>query len=193
MKSIAVFCGASEGNNERIINQAYELGKVLAQNKIKLVYGAAKIGLMGQVSKGVMDHKGLVIGVIPEFLKTKEVVSDLVSELIVTKTMHKRKELMYDLSEGFMIIPGGFGTMDEFFEIATWGQLGLHPKPIGILNTNGYYDALIAQCKSMVTSGFLKQENLDAILIDSDIEGLLNKMNNFKPLPIPKWLNRERL
>ncbi len=193
MKSIAVFCGASLGNDKQIIAEAYRLGKLFAEKEIVLVYGAAKIGIMGEVSKAVLDNNGKVIGVIPEFLKTKEVFSSGLSELIITKTMHERKELMYDRSEGFMIIPGGFGTLDEFFEIATWGQLGLHSKPIGILNTNGYYDALILQCKTMVDCGFLKKENLDAIIVNDDIEVLLDKMNNFKPLPVPKWLNRDRL
>lgn len=193
MKSIAVFCGSSEGNDSLIISEAYVLGKTLARQQIALVYGAAKIGIMGQVAKGAIDNNGEVIGVIPDFLKTKEIVHADLTELIVTKNMHDRKVLMYDKSDGFMIIPGGFGTMDEFFEITTWGQLGLHTKPIGILNTNGYYDALIEQCKMMVERGFLKQENLDAVVVDNTIDGLLEKMNNFKPLPAPKWLNLDRL
>ena len=127
------------------------------------------------------------------FLKTKEIVHDELDELIVTENMHDRKVIMYEKSDGFIIIPGGFGTMDEFFEITTWGQLGLHTKPIGILNSSGYYDALIAQCKTMVDKGFLKQENLDAVVVDVTIEGLLKKMNEFKPLPKPKWLNLDRL
>lgn len=193
MKSIAVFCGSSLGNSKTIIDVAYSLGKTLAENNIDLVYGAAKIGIMGQVAQGAMDHDGAVIGVIPDFLKTKEIVSEELSELIVTKNMHDRKVILYERSDGFMIIPGGFGTMDEFFEIATWGQLGLHGKPIGILNIDGYYDSLIAQGKTMVKKGFLKQDNLDAILVDDSIEGLLKKMHNFKPLPKPKWLNLDRL
>lgn len=193
MKSIAVFCGASLGNDEQIVSTAYTLGETLAKQNITLVYGAAKIGIMGQVAKGATDANGTTIGVIPEFLKTKEIVHNELSELIVTTNMHDRKVLMYEKSDGFMIIPGGFGTMDEFFEIATWGQLGLHTKPIGILNINGYYDALIAQCDTMVARGFLKQEHRDAIVIDITIEGLLEKMNNFKPLPAPKWLKKEGL
>ncbi len=193
MKAIAVFCGSSEGNDSKIISEAYTLGKILASKQITLVYGAAKIGIMGQVAKGTIDNNGKVIGVIPDFLKTKEIVHADLTELIVTKNMHDRKVLMYDKSDGFMIIPGGFGTMDEFFEITTWGQLGLHTKPIGILNTNGYYDALIKQCEMMVERGFLKQENLDAVVVDTTIDGLLEKMNNFKPLPAPKWLNLDRL
>lgn len=193
MKSISVFCGSSEGNDEIIIYEAYQLGKTLAYKKISLVYGAAKIGIMGKVADGVIDNGGNAIGVIPIFLKTKEIVHEYLTELIVTDNMHDRKVIMYEKSDGFIIIPGGFGTMDEFFEITTWGQLGLHTKPIGILNTNGYYDALIAQCKMMVKRGFLKQENWDAVVVDDGIEGLLKKMNNYKPLPAPKWLNKERL
>ena len=193
MKSISVFCGSSEGNDEKIISEAYQLGETLAHQNIALVYGAAKIGIMGKVAQGVIDNKGKTTGVIPHFLKTKEIVNQHLTELIVTDSMHDRKVIMYEKSDGFIVIPGGFGTMDEFFEITTWGQLGLHTKPIGILNTNGYYDALIAQCKMMVERGFLKQENLDAVVVDTTINGLLEKMNNYKPLPAPKWLNKEGL
>ena len=193
MNSISVFCGSSDGNDEKIISEAYQLGHVLAIRNIALVYGAAKIGIMGRVAQGVIDSRGEVIGIIPVFLKTKEIVHTELTELIVTENMHDRKVIMYEKSDGFIIIPGGFGTMDEFFEITTWGQLGLHTKPIGILNINGYYDALIAQCKMMVERGFLKQENLDAVVVDSTIGGLLEKMNNYKPLPAPKWLNKEGL
>ena len=193
MKGIAVFCGSSKGQDQVIIDEAYALGKILAEREIALVYGAAKIGIMGEVAQGVLDHQGTAIGVIPNFLKTKEIVHDELDELIVTENMHDRKVIMYEKSDGFIIIPGGFGTMDEFFEITTWGQLGLHTKPIGILNSSGYYDALIAQCKTMVDKGFLKQENLDAVVVDVTIEGLLKKMNEFIPLPKPKWLNLDRL
>ncbi len=193
MKSISVFCGSSEGNDAKIISTAYTLGKTLAQKNITLVYGAAKIGIMGKVALGTIDANGKTIGVIPHFLETKEIVHTELTELIVTDNMHDRKVIMYDRSDGFIIIPGGFGTMDEFFEITTWGQLGLHTKPIGILNVNGYYNALINQCKMMVERGFLKQENLDAVVIDTTIEGLLEQMKNYVPLPAPKWLNKERL
>lgn len=189
MKSIAVFCGSSLGNNKQIIEDAYNLGKILAERSITLVYGAAKIGIMGTVADGVIENNGNTIGVIPHFLSTKEIVHEHLTELIKTETMHDRKVIMYEKSDGFIIIPGGFGTMDEFFEITTWGQLGLHTKPIGILNLEGYYDALIAQSKTMVQKGFVKQEHFDAVLVDTTIEGLLEKMHNFKPLPKPKWLN----
>ncbi|MBT8252376.1 MAG: TIGR00730 family Rossman fold protein [Flavobacteriaceae bacterium] len=193
MKSVAVFCGSSEGNDQRIIDTAYKLGQILACEGLSLVYGAAKIGLMGQVARGAIEKDGKIIGVIPDFLQNKEIVSDGLSELIITKNMHDRKVIMYDRSDGFLIIPGGFGTMDELFEIATWGQLGLHTKPIGILNVQGYYDNMISQFKVMVHHGILKQENLDALLVDRDIDKLLNKMKNFIPRPQPKWLDKDRL
>ena len=193
MKSISVFCGSSEGSDEYIISQAYKLGVAFTKNNITLVYGAAKIGIMGQVAKGVLDHNGKIIGVIPEFLKLKEVYHPNLTELIVTENMHERKVIMYERSEGFMILPGGFGTMDEFFEITTWGQLGLHTKPIGILNLNGFYDHLLALANTMVEKGFLKQANLDALVIDKSIEGLLDKMNNYKSIATPKWLNKEQV
>jgi len=193
MKSISVFCGSSEGNNQIIIDTAYNLGSVLANRDITLVYGAARIGIMGRVAQGAIDQNGKTIGIIPNFLRTKEIVNNELTELVVTQNMHDRKVIMYEKSEGFIIIPGGFGTMDEFFEITTWGQLGLHTKPIGILNVDGYYDSLISQCKVMVEQGFLKQENLEAVVVDSTIDGLLYKMNNYIPLPAPKWLNKEGL
>ena len=193
MKSISVFCGSREGNDPKIISEAYKLGQTLANQNITLVYGAAKIGIMGKVAQGTIDNGGDVVGIIPVFLKTKEIVHTQLTELVITENMHDRKVIMYEKSDGFIIIPGGFGTMDEFFEITTWGQLGLHTKPIGILNINGYYDALIAQCKMMVERGFLKQVNLDAVVVDTTIDGLLDKMNNYIPLPAPKWLNKSGL
>lgn len=193
MKSISVFCGSSEGNDEFIISQAYLLGVEFAKKDITLVYGAAKIGIMGQVAKGVIDNRGKTIGVIPGFLKLKEVYHQNLTELLVTDNMHERKVIMYERSDGFMILPGGFGTMDEFFEITTWGQLGLHTKPIGILNLNGFYNDLLELADTMVKKGFLKQVNLDAVVVDTTIGGLLDKMNNYKALPTPKWLKKEQI
>tara|TARA_R110000868_G_scaffold67368_1_gene200090 strand:- start:32413 stop:32994 length:582 start_codon:yes stop_codon:yes gene_type:complete len=193
MKSISVFCGSSEGNDAFIISQAYKLGVEFAKRRVTLVYGAAKIGVMGQVAKGVMDNHGKTIGVIPEFLKIKEVYHPNLTELTVTGTMHERKVFMYEKSDGFIVLPGGFGTMDEFFEITTWGQLGLHKKPIGILNLNGFYNDLLALADTMVKKGFLKQANLEAVVVDTNIEGLLDKMNNYKPLSTPKWINMEQI
>ncbi len=193
MKNIAVFCGSSLGTDQSIIDSTYNLGITLAAKNITLVYGGARIGLMGKVAQGVLDKKGKVIGIIPEFLQTREIVSNDLTELITTSNMHDRKVIMYEKSDGFIIIPGGFGTMDEFFEISTWGQLGLHSKPIGILNTNGYYNDLIKQIKKMVDIGFLAEANYNAILVSNTIEDLLEQMANFKPLPKPEWLDVSKL
>ncbi|HET8809811.1 MAG TPA: TIGR00730 family Rossman fold protein, partial [Flavobacteriaceae bacterium] len=141
--SIAVFCGSSVGNDPKISEDAYELGKIMAQRKITLIYGGSKLGLMGQVAKGVLENGGKAIGVIPGFLKTKEVAHEGLTELIVTKNMHDRKLKMQELSDGMIALPGGFGTMEEFFEILTWAQLGLHQKPIGLLNSASFYDDLL--------------------------------------------------
>ncbi len=128
---------------------------------------------------------------IPEFLKRKEVYHDGLSELIITQNMHDRKLKMHELSDGILMLPGGFGTLEEFFEMLTWAQLGLHPYPIAVLNTKGFYDELLQMMKKMVEKGFVKTENLDAILVDNDIDTLLEKMKAFNPLPMPQWMTKE--
>lgn len=193
MKSIVVFCGSSEGNDPSVPTEAYILGKTLAQRELILVYGAAKIGIMGKVAQGALDHNGTVIGVIPHFLKVKEVLHPGLSELIVTENMHQRKLKMHELSDGIIMLPGGYGTLEEFFEMLTWAQLGLHPFPIGILNTNGFYNPLIQMLQSMVAQGFVKQENYDMLLIDTTIDGLLGQMEQYVPLPVPKWIQKDLL
>lgn len=192
IKSIAVFCASSDGNDAIISDESYRLGKILAQRNINLVFGGSKLGLMGKVAAGSLNHGGKVIGVIPDFLKTKEVVHPDLSELFTTRDMHERKLKMHELSDAFIALPGGFGTFEELFEIITWGQLGLHKNPIGLLNINGFYDELIAMLKTMVRKELLKKENFDMLLIAEDIGELLEKMHNFKPLPVPKWLNKEQ-
>jgi len=193
LQSICVFCGSSEGNNVEVIDKAFVLGEKLAQQEITLVYGAAKIGVMGKVAEGVISNNGKVIGVIPEFLKLKEVVHLGLTELITTDNMHQRKMKMHDLSDGFITLPGGFGTLEELFEIITWSQLGLHQKPIGLLNINGFYDHLLKLLENMVQNGFLKKENYELLLVDDTIESLLDKMRQFKPTQVPKWLKPERM
>lgn len=192
IKSIAVFCGSSTGNDESIVAESYRLGEVMAKKSITLVYGGSKLGLMGQVAEGALNNNGKVIGVIPDFLKTREVVHTGLTSLIITKDMHERKLKMHELSEGFIALPGGFGTFEELFEIVTWGQLGLHRNHIGLLNINGFYDDLIAMLKTMVRKEMLRKENFEMLLIAENIEELLEKMHNFKPLPVPKWLNKDQ-
>ncbi|RIA10021.1 hypothetical protein OE09_1868 [Flavobacteriaceae bacterium MAR_2010_72] len=192
LTSVAVFCGSSEGNDTAIISQAKALGKKLAEENITLVYGAAKIGIMGKVAQACLEHHGKVIGVIPEFLKKKEVVHLGLHKLITTKNMHQRKLKMHELSDGFITLPGGFGTLEELFEIITWSQLGLHQKPIGLLNVNGFYDDLIKMLETMAVKGFLKMENLELLIVADQIDTLLEKMKAFKPKRTPKWLKVER-
>ncbi len=188
-KNICVFCGSGNGNDNVIIEQANELGKILAQKNLTLVYGAAKIGIMGIVAQAALDNNGSVIGIIPEFLKTKEVVHTGLSQLITTKNMHDRKLKMQEVSDAFIALPGGIGTLEELFEIFTWLQLGLHQKPIALLNSNGFYDSLIAMLQTMVKKGFVAKETFNLLLIDDTIEGLLLKINEFVPPGIPKWLS----
>ena len=179
MKSIVVFCGSSDGDNEAFVTDAYALGKILAEQEITLVYGGARIGLMGKVAQGALEANGKVIGVIPDFLKEREVYHSGLTELIITKDMHERKMLMHELTAGVIMLPGGYGTLEEFFEMLTWGQLNLHQKPIGILNTDGFYDDLLAVLQKMVNRGFVKQQNYDMILVDTSIQGLLTKMESY--------------
>jgi len=192
MKSIAVFCGASMSNDSVLNQEAYSFGKVMATEELQLIYGGAKIGLMGNVASGVLDNGGKAIGVIPDFLTSKEVVHTDLSELIITETMHERKLKMHELSDGIVALPGGFGTLEELFEMLTWAQLGLHKKPIGILNVNGFYDDLLNFIEVMIAKGLLKPSYKQLLLVAETAEELLKKMDDFKPLPVPKWMNKNQ-
>jgi uncharacterized protein (TIGR00730 family) len=193
VKSVVVFCGSSSGRNPIYEDMAYQIGRMIAERSIKLIYGGAKIGLMGQVANGALHHDAQVIGVIPYFLKTKEIVHDELTKLFVVDSMHERKQKMHELSDAIIALPGGFGTLEELFEMLTWGQLGLHPKPIGILNVNGFYDALVMQADKMVQEGFLKQEDRNMLLVADTIEQLFELIENYIPKAVPKWLNNEQI
>lgn len=187
MKSICVFCASSLGNHPVYGQTAFELGEILAENGIELIYGGAQVGLMGKVANGALSKKGKVTGVIPEFLKTKEIEHKGLSELILVKTMHERKALMHDRSDAFIALPGGFGTMEELFEILTWAQLSLHQKPIGILNVNGYYDPLIQLVDKMIEEELLRNEYRGMLLVSDSIEDLLSQMNLYEVPITTKW------
>lgn len=167
---------------------AYNLGVTLADSGINLVYGGAKIGLMGAVADGALSKNGKVTGVIPGFLQTKEVAHEGLTELIVVDSMQTRKLKMSELSDGVIALPGGFGTMEEYFEMLTWGQLGLHKKPVALLNTNSFYDPLLTLADSMVTAGFLKQANRNLMLSATEIVPLLELMVSYNPPIVTKWL-----
>lgn len=191
MKNITVFCASSFGNNPEFEKGAYALGEKLAKNNIGLVYGGAQVGLMGAVANGTLQAGGTVTGVLPSFLQTKEIAHAELTELIIVNTMHERKTIMANRCDGFIALPGGFGTMEELFEVVTWAQLGLHKKPIGILNTAGFYDTLIAFVEQMVASGLLKQVNRDMLLVADDADTLLQLMENYVAPSVPKWLNTQ--
>lgn len=188
MKSICVYCGSSKGFSSDYSDAATELGKTLADKKIQLVYGAGNVGLMGVIADAVLKEGGHVLGVIPRFLKEWEVCHDGLTELIVTETMHERKSIMEKRSDGIIMMPGGFGTLDEFFEILTWKQLKLHNMPIGVLNVNGYYDSIMEHVRKMSKEGFLKESNLDLFCISSTVEGLLQKMAASGSVGGGKWV-----
>ncbi len=170
---------------------AYDLGAYLAQQGIDLVYGGAQVGLMGRVADGALEHGGRVIGVIPQFLETKEIKHHQLTELIIVKSMHDRKSKMNDLCDGVIALPGGFGTLEELFEVLTWAQLGLHQKPIGLLNVGSYYTHLIQLLQTMVTQGFLKQINMDMLLVDDAYSQLLDRMQQYQAPDVPKWINKD--
>ena len=192
MKSIAVFCGSSLGTAPIFKETARQLGEMLAQKQITLVYGGGKLGLMGVVANAVMEHGGQVIGVIPRFLSTKEVAHEGITDLIMVETMHERKLRMSDLCEGVVVLPGGFGTLDELAEMLTWAQLGLHQKPIGILNVEGYYDPLDNLFRTMEENGLLKTINRKIALFANNLEELFTLMENYRPIPVKKWLDKEQ-
>ena len=193
MKRITVFCASSFGTEKIYEEQAIALGKTLAEQNIELVYGGANVGLMGAVADGALNAGGKVIGVLPNFLRTKEIANQGLTELILVESMHERKTKMNDLCDGVIALPGGFGTLEELFEMLTWAQLGLHKKPIAILNVDGYYDSLIELLKTMTTKGLLKETNREMLLISDNIDDLLLKMRNYTPPTVGKWIEKDKV
>jgi len=188
MKRVTVFCGSNFGTNKIFETEAYLLGQTLANIGIELVYGGANVGLMGAVADGALSQGGKVIGVLPDFLKGKEIAHPNLTELIIVNTMHERKNKMNELSDGVIALPGGFGTLEEFFEMLTWAQLGLHKKPIAILNTNGFFDFLNEFIQTMVDKGFLKEINQKMLLVSDNIDDLLVQMKNYVAPTVGKWI-----
>ncbi|GAA3933385.1 TIGR00730 family Rossman fold protein [Hymenobacter algoricola] len=192
MKSVAVYCGASPGFNEIYRQQADLMGQELARRGLTLVYGGGRVGLMGAVADSVIRHGGKSIGVIPDFLADKELAHRGLTELHVVKSMHERKLLMADLAEGFIAMPGGFGTLEELFEVLTWGQLGLHQKPSGVFNVSGFYDHQLQFLDKMVEEGFLRPENRAQLQQHDTPAGLLDRMLAYQPTDLEKWLTVPR-
>ena len=188
MKAVAIYCGSSTGNKAIYTKTAQELGYLLAEKGVTMVYGAGNIGLMGIAANASLDKGGIVVGVIPHFLRKKEVCHENLSELILVDSMNERKVVMTDRSDATIVLPGGYGTLDELFEIVTLVQLGQSQHAIGILNVDGYYDALLQHINRMAEDHFLKQEHQQLIYVDSDAASLLEKLEQHQPKPLDgKW------
>lgn len=193
MKRVTVFCGSSPGFDPLYLNAAEAFGRTLARRGIGMVYGGACIGLMGAAADGALSEGGEVIGVIPDFLEAKEIAHQGLSALHVVGSMHERKVKMHELSDGVVALPGGFGTMDEFFEMLTWGQLGLHRKPVGLYNVKGFYDHLIRFTETMVREGFLSHCNQQMILSGDGPDMLLDLMETYAAPQAEKWVTPRSL
>jgi len=193
MKFICVFCGANFNNDPLLTEAIEQLAQVMVSRDLTLIFGGGRVGVMGMIADAIMKKGGKAIGVIPEFLLNKEVGHTGLTELHVVENMHQRKQMMNDLCDGIMTLPGGFGTLEEFFEVLTWLQLGLHQKPIGILNVNGFYDFLLKQMDVMVEQRFLKPVNRQLVLTSTDPIELVSLMENFKAGPDDVWFKDRNL
>jgi uncharacterized protein (TIGR00730 family) len=192
-KRICVFCGSSHGANPAYTEAAKNLGGELARRGIELVYGGGNVGLMGVVADAVLAAGGQVIGVIPEALMAKELGHKGIQDLRVVKTMHERKAMMAELSDGFIALPGGIGTFEEFFEIVTWAQLGFHAKPCALLNVNGFYDPLLRLVDHAIEERFIKPTQRRILIVESETKALLHHMEH-QHVPVePKWIGKETI
>ncbi|UHA60828.1 TIGR00730 family Rossman fold protein [Metabacillus litoralis] len=192
MKRICVFCGSSPGASDLYSEDAAKLGTQLAKEGITLVYGGSKVGIMGVVANAALQAGGEVIGVIPKMLMDRELAHPSLSELIIVNSMHERKAKMEELSDGFVVLPGGPGTMEEFFEVYTWAQLGEHRKPIGMMNSNHYYDKLLAFFDHMIQEQFLKPEYRSMVIVESDPGQLIHKFRSYEPPILTKWITPQQ-
>src|SRR5581483_8448731 len=190
MNRICVFCGSSVGVQPIYAHAARQLGIEMVRRGIGLVYGGGNVGLMGVIANTVLDAGGQAIGIIPEDLVAKEIENRRLNDLRVDKTMHERKALMSDLSDVFIALPGGFGTYDEFCEIVTWEQLGLHKKPCAMLNVAGFYDRMLTMFDHATAAGFIRPVHRAMLIVSSDPADLLNQMQNYQPPAVEKWITR---
>jgi uncharacterized protein (TIGR00730 family) len=188
--SVAVYCGSSLGSDPAFAGAARSLGRMLAQRQIRLVYGGGQVGLMGAVADAVLENGGQVHGVITKALLAKEVGHRGLTELVVVGSMHERKAAMADAADAFIMLPGGFGTFDEFFEVLTWTQLGIHAKPCGILDVAGYFGPLRTLLDGAVAAGFVRPAHRDMIIVDDDPGALLGQLAAWTPVTVSKWLDR---
>ena len=191
LKRVCIYCGSSIGAKPEYAAAARSLGKILVERKLELVYGGGNIGLMGVVADAVIEAGGKVTGVIPEALEAKEVAHRGLTKLHVVKSMHERKALMVSLADAFIAMPGGFGTFEEFCEVLTWAQLGLHRKPHGLLNVAGFYDPFLAFLDHATTENFIRPVHRELVISDADPGRLLDAMTKIQPPNLDKWLDRD--
>ena len=193
MQSICVYCGSANQASPHYFESARLVGETLARRGLSLVYGGGKTGLMGAVANGVLSQGGQVIGVITRGMNTPELAHTGLTRLEVTGTIHQRKARMYELADGYIALPGGYGTIDELFETLTWGQIGEHHKPVGLLNVNGYYDPLLEMLNRALAEKFLFPEHRKALLCESDIEKLLDGMQAYQPPyeAVARWMRQD--
>jgi uncharacterized protein (TIGR00730 family) len=191
MRRLCVFCGSSSGSRPAYAAAARALGEALARRGLGLVTGGGRVGLMGVIADASMGAGGEVIGVIPEALAAKEVAHAGLTELRVVGSMHERKAMMAELSDGFVALPGGFGTLEEFFEVLTWAQLGLHPKPCALLNVAGFYAPLLALLDHAVAEGFVKPIHRALVLVEEEPERLLDRIRDYRPPVVQRWIEPE--
>lgn len=193
MNKLCIFCGANYNGDPTLANAIDTLTDIMVNRDITLIYGGGKVGVMGMVADAILNKGGKAIGVIPKFLMSKEIAHPNLTELHAVDNMHQRKQMMTDLCDGYMTLPGGLGTMEEFFEVLTWLQLGLHNKPVGVLNTNGFYDLLLQQLDVMVEQRFLKQVNRNLVLSSGDPVELIQLMDSFKAETDEVWFRDRNL
>ncbi len=190
MQSVCVYCGASPGLDPQFVPSATAVGRLIAESGRTLIYGGGRVGLMGAVADGALGAGGKVIGVIPQSLVSKEVAHRSLTELRVVESMHQRKAMMADLSDGFLALPGGIGTLEELFEVWTWGQLGLHAKPYGLLDIAGFYAPLLAFLDRLVEQRFVRPEHRAMLQVSDDPAALLSSIAAHWPEYLPKWIDR---
>ena len=193
MKSICVFCGSSIGNSPAFTVKARSLGKILADSNITLVYGGGNIGVMREIADSVLENEGEVIGVMPRHIVDKEIAHQQLTKLHIVDTMHQRKAMMAELADAFIALPGGFGTIDEIFEILTWNQLEIINKPAGILNIEGYFDHLLAFLSHAVEKKFVRREHMQNLIVEKNESNLISRLKEYQPAVAEKWIDRLKM
>lgn len=190
IKSVCIYCGSSLGNRPEYAEQAAVLSRTLVRNGISIVYGGARVGIMGIIADTALAEGGKVVGVIPRALVEKEVAHQGLSKLHVVESMHERKALMAELSDGFIALPGGMGTLDELFEVLTWAQLGFHSKPCGVLNVSSYYDQLLSFISMASSEGYIRPQHRDMLIVSDSPDELIALFESYRPPEVKKWISK---